>query len=283
MNFNRQDTLSSAKSALGKNKVAIFIVTYNAEQHIQNVISRIPDWILKDIAEIYIIDDCSTDDTRNVVMQFCKTNNYPINLFKTNVNQGYGGNQKLGFLYALEKNFDIVILLHGDGQYAPESLPDILAEYEMGAEVVFGTRFAPPLAALSGGMPLYKWLGNLFLTSIKNKILKLEMSEMHSGYRSYRTSVLKKIPFLENSNDFAFDIEMIIQLTSLRVKINEVSIPTFYGKEISHVNSVVYGIQSLVRAIKYRLGYGGFLDLSKFGEVKFENSIEYLRKLSKVN
>ncbi|MCI0661596.1 MAG: bifunctional glycosyltransferase/class I SAM-dependent methyltransferase [Acidobacteria bacterium] len=243
-----------ARRTLEDNRVAIFIVAYNAERHIEKVLQRIPDWIAERLIEIFIIDDHSTDNTFSVAEKVDWPAQYaPLRIFRTPYNQGYGGNQRLGYLYAIERGFDIVILLHGDGQYAPEALPYILAPYAEGAEIVFGSRFINPRDAIRGGMPLYKWIGNRVLSRIQNAILGTQMSEMHSGYRSYRTRVLSQIPFTNNSLGFDFDADIIVQLHAAGISISEVPIPTFYGDEICHVNGLRYAWQCVKTAIKYRL------------------------------
>jgi glycosyltransferase involved in cell wall biosynthesis len=243
-----------ARRTLEENRVAIFIVAYNAERHIEKVLKRIPDWIAERLAEIIIIDDHSSDNTVSVAGKVDWPPNYaPLHIFRTPYNQGYGGNQRLGYLYAIERGIDIVVLLHGDGQYAPEALPHILAPYANGADAVFGSRFINPRDAIKGGMPLYKWIGNRILTRTQNLILGARMSEMHSGYRSYRTSVLRSIPFTSNSLGFDFDADIIVQLHAAGVLVTEVPIPTYYGDEICHVNGVRYAWQCVKTAVKFRL------------------------------
>ena len=248
------DSLAKALEFLRHNRVAVFIVAYNAERHIEAVLNRIPDLIARNLVEIYIIDDSSTDRTVQVAREFSWGKEFaPLRIFKTPYNQGYGGNQKLGYAYALERNFDVVILLHGDGQYAPESLPDIIAPFQDGYDAVFGSRFLDKGKARKGGMPLYKRLGNKILTGIQNRLLGIRMSEMHSGYRAYRVSALRRIPFFYNSNDFHFDAEIILQFQAWGLKIKEVPIPTYYGGEICHVNGVRYAWNCLRSFVRYRL------------------------------
>jgi glycosyltransferase involved in cell wall biosynthesis len=243
-----------ARRTLQQNRVAIFIVAYNAEKHIESVLSRIPPWIAESLSEIFIIDDHSTDDTIGAVDKVDWPQHYaPLRIFHTPYNQGYGGNQRLGYLYAIDQGLDIVVLLHGDGQYAPEALPSILAPYADGAAAVFGSRFLTPGAARKGGMPFYKRVGNRILTNLQNSILSTGMSEMHSGYRSYRTSVLKQIPFTSNSLDFDFDADIIVQLHAVGYRIVEVPIPTYYGDEICRVNGMIYAWQCLKTTLRYRL------------------------------
>ncbi|WP_347273574.1 bifunctional glycosyltransferase/class I SAM-dependent methyltransferase [Candidatus Kuenenia sp.] len=270
-----------ALEVLQNNRVAVFTVAYNAEQHIEDVLNRIPKWVAEKLAEIYIIDDRSTDDT------YSKARNIqwpkelaPLRIFQTPYNQGYGGNQKLGYNYAIQRGFDIVVLLHGDGQYAPESLPHILAAYTEKTDAVFGSRFLQRGGALKGRMPLYKWIGNRILTKIQNTLLKSQMSEMHSGYRSYRVSALRKIPFNYNSQGFDFDADIIVQFHAAGFKIKEIPIPTHYGDEVCRVNGVAYAWNCIKTLIKYRLmNYEIFYD-PKF-DVRAEMQYHYTSKSAK--
>ncbi len=167
------DELSKAIKVLKEKRVAVFIVAYNAEKHIESVLHRIPEEVAKNLAEIYIIDDSSSDNTISKAKGINWREDFaPIKIYKTPTNQGYGGNQKLGYKYAEKSGFDIVVLLHGDGQYAPESLPAIIAPYDDGFDAVFGSRFITVGGARKGGMPFYKWLGNRILTGFQNKVLK---------------------------------------------------------------------------------------------------------------
>jgi len=248
------DVQALARKTLSENKVAVFVVAYNAEKHIEAVLNRIPAWVAQELEEVYIIDDSSSDNTIAVAQSINWAGNYGrLKVHKTPYNQGYGGNQILGYRYAIERKFDIVVLLHGDGQYAPEALPDLLAPYSQGAKVVYGSRFMPANTALKGGMPLYKFIGNRILTKIQNLTLGTNLSEMHSGYRSYRMDVLKQVPFHLNSRGFDFDADIIGQLAAKGIEITEVPIPTFYGDEICHVNGVSYGLRCIKTVLKYRL------------------------------
>ena len=228
-----------------KYKLLIFIVAYNHEKTIESVINRIPKKLLKlyDL-EILIIDDSSNDKTFEVskkIQKNQKKNNVKVKVFYNPINQGYGGNQKIGYHYSIKKKFDFVVLLHGDGQYAPEELSKLLNGLHHGKfDVVIGSRMIKKKDALKGGMPLYKLVGNVILTKIQNFLLKTHLAEFHSGYRIYSVKSLKKIPFYLNTNDFHFDTEILIQLFLINSKIKEISIPTFYGDEICHVNGMKY-------------------------------------------
>jgi 2-polyprenyl-3-methyl-5-hydroxy-6-metoxy-1,4-benzoquinol methylase len=243
---------------VNKKNILIFIVAYNAEAHIEDVLDRIPRNFLsnkKYNIEILIIDDSSVDNTVNLSKKYIIENSeLSITIFKNPKNQGYGGNQKIGYLYMLKQKFDIVILLHGDGQYAPEYIPKLIEPILTNeADVVFGSRMINKKEALKGGMPLYKYFGNQFLTTIQNKLLDSELYEFHSGYRVYSRKVIEKIPFHFNSNDFDFDTDIIIQIIDNGFRIKELSIPTFYGNEICNVNGIKYAWNILKSTILSRM------------------------------
>jgi len=223
-------------------RILIFVVAYNAEKTLESVLERIPPELYRDNVEVLVIDDSSTDATfQKGIAAETASHGFKITVLRNPENQGYGGNQKLGYRYAIENGFDFVALLHGDGQYAPEKLPFLLAPLIQGeADAVFGSRMIHKKDALKGGMPLYKWIGNQTLTRFQNALLGTALSEFHSGYRLYATAALRKIPFERNSNDFHFDTDIIIQLVHAGLRIRELPIPTFYGDEICHVNGLRY-------------------------------------------
>jgi 2-polyprenyl-3-methyl-5-hydroxy-6-metoxy-1,4-benzoquinol methylase len=233
-------------------RVAIFVVAYNAEAHIRETLRRIPEDLLPHLASIYVIDDKSVDRTTEVASRL-KAELPMLDVFTTPLNQGYGGNQKLGFTYAIAQGFDVVVLLHGDGQYAPEMLPGILAPFSDDATAaVFGSRMMTRGGARRGGMPRYKYLGNRILTAIENRLLGASLTEFHSGYRAYRVSALARLPFRYNTNDFHFDTEIIIQLLARQMRIVEVPIPTYYGDEICHVEGVPYAVHCVMTVLRAR-------------------------------
>jgi glycosyltransferase involved in cell wall biosynthesis len=257
--------LTDEESARGlqvarEHRVAVFVVAFNAESHIRDTLSRISGELLACLDSIYVIDDSSSDETTRVAREL--KDEIPIlEVFQTPYNQGYGGNQKLGYQYASRQGFDVVVLLHGDGQYAPEFLPRILAPFaDPDTAAVFGSRMMEPGAARRGGMPLYKYVGNRILTAAENRLLGVDLSEFHSGYRAYRVSALEQVPFQYNTSDFHFDTEIIVQLLAKRLRIVEVPIPTYYGDEICHVEGVPYALRCIgtvlrSRANRYHLVY----------------------------
>ena len=235
-------------------KIGILIVAYNAQETLTRVLDRIPADFLKQIDAILVCDDASTDDTHNVGLRYQSKSQLPLTIVRHEINLGYGGNQKTGYQWALENNLDLVVLLHGDGQYAPEYLPQMVGPIVSGsADVVFGSRMITHGGARQGGMPLYKFVGNKILTTLQNRLAKVSLTEWHSGYRAYSVASLRKINFLKNSDYFDFDSQIILQMIGARQRIVEIEIPTFYGDEISRVNGIKYGIKILIHTLKFRL------------------------------
>lgn len=275
----------AAENVFHEQKVALFIVAYNAEKYIEKTLSRIPEWCRPLFAEIFVIDDSSQDQTVTAAITAGKSlglKNFSV--MRTPKNQGYGGNQKIGYTYAIKKDYDIVILLHGDGQYPPEFLPDLVACYtDPSVDAAFGSRMIIRTDALRGGMPLYKWVGNQILTSVENAILGTKLSEFHSGYRSYRTGSLKRIPFHLNSNDFHFDTDIIIQLVLQKSHIVEIPMPTHYGDEVCHVNGMKYAWDCFKSATKSRLHQAGIFFQPNFEITTGEEIRNYQLKKAKTS
>jgi glycosyltransferase involved in cell wall biosynthesis len=235
-------------------KIGVLIVAYNAKDTLARVLDRIPQDFAQKIDSILICDDASTDNTHQVGLEYKSGSNLPLTIVRHEINLGYGGNQKTGYQWALEKNLDAVILLHGDGQYAPEYLPQMVEPIISGrADVVFGSRMITQGGARKGGMPLYKYVGNKILTYLQNSLAKVSLTEWHSGYRAYSVSALRKVNFLKNSDYFDFDSQIILQMIGARQRITEIEIPTFYGDEISRVNGIKYGLKILIHTLKFRL------------------------------
>jgi len=224
-------------------KIGILIVAYNAATTLNKVLDRIPEDVYNEIDEIAVFDDASKDNTYMVSVgykEIKKLDKLSINLNEKNL--GYGGNQKKGFKYFSDKGFDAVVLLHGDGQYAPEILRDMYAPIIDGdADVVLGSRMMTKYGgALKGGMPFYKYIGNKILSTFQNRKLKMKLTEFHSGYRAYSIEGLKKLNLENTTDDFHFDTQIIIKAHHNNLKITEIPIPTYYGDEICYVNGMKY-------------------------------------------
>lgn len=254
----KSSTLESSSTAPRADvapRIAIFIVTYNAASTLRKVLDRIPADVWDKVEEVYVFDDESQDDTVLVGMGY-KTmyEKAKLKIFRNRKNLGYGGNQIRGYKYAIEQGFDVVALLHGDGQYAPEALPQLLEPLERGeADAVFGSRMMVKTDALKGGMPLYKWVGNQVLTTFENAMLGMNLTEFHSGYRLYSVEALRQIPFDRNTHDFHFDTQIIIQMRAAGMRIKELPIPTYYGDEICYVDGMRYAKDVVRSVFEYRL------------------------------
>lgn len=242
-------------SARPKKRIAIFIVTYNAAKTLRSVLDRIPEPVWNKVEEVFVFDDESQDDTYLVGIGYKELRgNTKLSVFRNEKNLGYGGNQIRGYKYAISQGYDIVALLHGDGQYAPEVLDDLFGPIEAGeADAVFGSRMLDKGGALKGGMPLYKYVGNRILTQIENLALGTALSEFHSGYRVYSCHALAQIPFDQNTHDFHFDTQIIIQFFAAGLRIVEKPIPTYYGDEICHVNGLRYAKDVLLSVAQYQM------------------------------
>ena len=241
-------------------RIGVVVVAYNAESTLRETLDRIPPDFRDRIEEVIICDDASGDLTFEHGCQWAVRQDTPkTTVIRHTKNLGYGGNQKAAYALAIEHGLDVVVLLHADGQYAPESLPDMVAPFADGdCAAVFGSRMMVKGAAKRGGMPFYKRLGNRILTRFENAVLGTDLTEFHSGYRAYRTDILKQIPFQANNDGFDFDTQIIAQVLHAGGKIIEVSIPTYYGDEICYVDGMKYAKDVVRDVLEYRLAVRGF-------------------------
>jgi glycosyltransferase involved in cell wall biosynthesis len=249
-------------------RLLVFVLTYEASRHVVSVLERIPTDLSDEFdVHILVLDDGSTDGTADVARDALDRVGLPYasSVLANPVNQGYGGNQKLGYQWAIDRDFDVVVMVHGDGQYPPEQIRP-LARLALDQGAAFGSRFATRGAAREGGMPAYKYIGNRVLTSVQNHLLKTELTEFHSGFRAYRTDVLAAIPFALNSNDFQFDTEIFIQCLRASVRIAEMPIPTRYADEVCRVNGPRYAVNVIAQAVRANLH-----DKGMFYERKYDS------------
>lgn len=241
-------------------RIGILIVAYNTAATLASVLDRIPSDIAG-LSAVLVSDNHSEDDTYDVGVAY--SNRYPempITVVRQSRNLGYGGNQKVGYRWAIDLGLDIVVMVHGDGQYAPELLPAMVAPLlSDDADVVMGSRMLTAGGARAGGMPMYKFVGNRILTRYQNSVSGLELSEWHSGYRAFSVKALARIPFERNSDLYDFDTEVLLQLAASGARITEIPIPTYYGDEICYVNGMGYARDvalDVTRARLARIGFG---------------------------
>ncbi|MCM2279314.1 MAG: glycosyltransferase family 2 protein [Oligoflexia bacterium] len=234
-------------------KFAIYIPAYNAEKTVTLVLQRIPPGLKEAAAEIFVIDNCSSDKTGEVATQYGRTHGLKnLTVIRNERNEGYGGSQKIAYQRCIEKGYDCVAMLHGDAQYAPELLETLFEPVlARQADLVFGSRMQGN--PLKGGMPLIRFLGNRVLTTIQNIFLGQTLSEYHSGYRVYSVEALRQLPLNRLSSDYHFDTEIIILFVHQGLKITERPIPTHYGDEENYVNIWKYGTDVLVSTLTYWL------------------------------
>ena len=245
----------------GKLRVVVVMPAYNAARTLVSTYQNIPSEV---VDEVLLVDDASKDDTVKIALDFhLKVIRHPHNV-------GYGGNQKTCYMEALRDGADIIVMLHPDGQYDPRLIPQIIEPIKKGeADFVLGSRLMQSGGALKGGMPLYKFIANRFLTAVENLLLGQNLSEMHTGYRAYSKSFLEKAPFLRNSNDFVFDSQIIAQAVAFKQRITEVPVSTKYFKEASSVNfrvSFIYGFKTLWTVFRFALDKLGLIRCRLFHE-----------------
>ena len=230
---------------LNGKRITVVMPAYNAEKTLIKTHSEVPHDI---VDNIILTDDASQDRTAEVARQL------NIKTFVHMKNKGYGGNQKTCYQEALRTGSDIIIMLHPDYQYTPKLITSMASMIAYGVfDAVIASRILGN-KALEGGMPLYKYISNRFLTAAENLLIQQKLSEYHSGYRAFSANVLKSLPLMENSDDFVFDNEMLLQTLYFEFNVGEVSCPAKYFDEASSISfrrSVTYGIGVLGTAIKY--------------------------------
>jgi glycosyltransferase involved in cell wall biosynthesis len=240
-------------------KVIAVMPAMNAAKTLRRTVDAIPrDFV----DEVILVDDHSTDETRELARSL------PIHLVWHPHNAGYGANQKTCYLEALQRDADVVVMLHPDGQYEPELIPAMCAPILAGeADLVLGSRFAKPGMALANGMPRWKYVVNRALTTVENRIMGTSLSEAHTGYRAYSRDFLLTVPFLRNANDFSFDSELLMQAAAFGMRIVEVPAPGRYFDDASSVGlqaGFVYGVKTLWAGMRLLLHRSGIVRSRRF-------------------
>ena len=232
--------MSETEEEKKRPKVIVVMPARQAAATLRETFSEIPQ---DEVDEVILVDDSSTDETVELAREL------DINVVWHPHQVGYGGNQKTCYLEALQRGADVVVMLHPDGQYEPGLIPSMIEPLVEGeADLVLGSRLLVPGWALQAGMPRWKFVANRFLTTIENRIMGLNLSEAHTGYRAYSRDLLLTVPFLRNSLDFVFDSELLYQASHLGFRIREVPARCRYFDEMSSVGfqtGVVYGLKTL--------------------------------------
>lgn len=242
---------------MAKNKIVVVMPAYHAAKTIAKTVRDIP---AGSVDEIIVVDDASRDDTVTVARSL------GLQVYEHEKNLGYGGNQKTCYQKALESGADIVVMVHPDYQYDSRLIPYLVKPIEDGLyDVMLGSRIRTRAEALAGGMPLYKYVSNRALTLLENIFLGQNLSEFHTGFRAYSRKVLETIPWRNNSNNFVFDTEFLVETIYFGFRIGEIPVPARYFREassINFVNSAIYGLSTLKTMGKFIL--------QKIGAARFE-------------
>ena len=233
-----------------KKKILIFIITYKASYRLKKIFNLIEFKKLKNYnLKILISDDNSKDDTIEIAKEIYKKNRSLVILKNNKKRLNYGGNIKSCLNYALKNNFDYAVMVHGDGQYHPKYILPIIKKLEQNnSAAVCGSRMINKKNALKGNMPLYKFIGNIFLTKLFNIIYSTNYTDCHTGYWIYNLQYLNKKKLFSLTNTFNFDNQMRISLTKNKLEIKEIPIKTIYGSERSSVH-LIYALKFFFETI----------------------------------
>lgn len=234
-----------------KDTVFVVMPAYNAAKTLKKTYKDIPKKIIK---KVLLVDDGSHDETVKIAKKL------GLEVFVHPQNRGYGGNQKTCYTIALSEGAKIVVMLHPDYQYDASLIPDLIKPIREGRfDIVLGSRIRTRYESLKGGMPLYKYVGNRFLTILQNVILGQNLSEYHTGLRAFDKKVLKNIPFHRFSDDFVFDQQILVSALREGYKIGEIAVPVRYfpdASSISFKSCIKYGLSTLVALILYLFDAG---------------------------
>ncbi len=240
-------------------RVAVVMPALNAARTLEATVSGVPREIVDDLI---LVDDKSTDDTLEIARRL------GVDVIWHPHNAGYGANQKTCYLEALQRDAEIVVMLHPDGQYEPGLIPKLIEPIRAGrADLVLGSRMVEAGAARAAGMPLYKRVANRVLTTVENRVLGTELTDLHTGYRAYSRAFLLGVPFLRNAADFSFDSELLMQAAHFGFRIAEVPARTRYFTDASSIGfwpASVYGVKTLLAAERLILHRRGIVRSRKY-------------------
>ena len=260
---------------LNGKKIIVVMPAYNAALTLRRTYEELPFDV---VDEVMLVDDGSSDETVRLAREL------EITVFVHKRNMGYGRNQKTCYREALGGGADIVVMLHPDYQYSPKlltSLAGLVASGEF--DIALGSRILG-VGALEGGMPIYKYISNRFLTLIQNLLLNYKLSEYHTGYRAFSREVLEALPLEENSDDFVFDNQVLAQAIYFGYRIGEISCPTKYFEEASSINfarSVRYGLGVIGTSLKYRLQRMGLRSFRLFNKEGSKLAADYYERVAR--
>ncbi len=235
-------------------KLVVVIPAYNAGPHLRGVVDRLHGASVAAFERVVIVDDGSRDNTVDIAADLARLH-ADVTVVRRAANGGYGAALKDGLHAAVGFRATHVACVHADGQYSPEALPRLLLDMQTRKlDLLQGSRVAGG-TALAGGMPVYKYVGNMALNVLENRVLGLTMTDYHSGYLLYGPRALEKLPFSRLSDSFDFDLEVIAAACAHGLAVGESPIPTHYGEEVSHLNPLTYGLRVLRVMWRYQWGH----------------------------
>jgi glycosyltransferase involved in cell wall biosynthesis len=244
---------------INNKKIVIVMPAYNADKTIENTYLELP---LDIVDDVILVDDCSSDNTAK------KAEKLGIQYVITHdANKGYGANQKTCYRMALDVGADVIIMVHPDYQYEPKLVTAMASLVAQGIfDCILGSRILGP-GALKGGMPVYKYIANRILTFFQNLIIPYKLSEYHTGYRAFSKAILENLPLDQNSDDFIFDNQILLQIIGAGYSIGEITCPTRYEKDSSSIgflNSIQYGLAVLLTTLEYKLAKLKIVESKRF-------------------
>jgi glycosyltransferase involved in cell wall biosynthesis len=244
---------------INEKKIVVVMPAYNAEKTLAKTYNDLPMDVIDDVI---VVDDCSTDNTAELAKKLGIKH-----VIRHEKNRGYGGNQKTCYKAALDLNADVVVMVHPDYQYEPKLVTAMSSMLIEGVfDAVLGSRILGP-GALVGGMPIYKYIANRLLTAFQNIMVSYKLSEYHTGYRAFSREILETLPLDQNSEDFIFDNQMLVQIIGAGYSIGEVTCPTRYMEDSSSINlqrSIKYGLSVILTTFEYKLVKLGVLKSKRF-------------------
>jgi glycosyltransferase involved in cell wall biosynthesis len=271
----RSTEVLEATKVLDGKKIVVVMPAYNAAKTLRQTYEELPFDV---VDEVLLVDDSSSDETVTLAREL------NVTTFQHKKNLGYGRNQKTCYREALKRGAAIVIMLHPDYQYSPKLVISLAGMIASGHyEVALGSRILG-VGALQGGMPLYKYISNRFLTAVQNLLLGYKLSEYHTGFRAFSRRVLESLPLEENSDDFVFDNETLAQTIFFNHQIGEISCPTKYFPEASSISfrrSVKYGLGVLWTSLRFRMQKMGLARFRIFDSERTRLLHAYYHELSK--
>lgn len=260
-----------------KQRIVVVMPAYNAAKTLKMTYNDLPH---KAVDKIILVDDGSRDETISIAKEL------GLEVFVHIRNLGYGGNQKTCYMEALKDGASIVVMVHPDYQYDPRLLPEIIRPIEEGrCDVVFGSRMKG-VSAYKQGMPWWKYIANIALTWLENRVFGLNLSEFHTGYRAYRSEALERVNFLSNSDSFIFDQEIVAQFVAAGFRIGDIHVPTRYFPEASSASflaSVIYGLGILRLLARYALHKHGIWRSTQFTShsLRYRRADDEIKELAK--